>query len=35
VVTDLPAGTYYFALTARDKDGLESGYSGAVSRQAQ
>jgi len=35
VVTDLPAGTYYFALTARDKDGLESGYSGAVSRQVQ
>ena len=35
VVADLPAGTYYFALTATDKAGLESGYSGAVTKQAQ
>lgn len=35
VISDLPVGTYYFALTARDKEGLESGYSGAVSKQAQ
>ena len=35
VVADLPPGTYYFALTATDKAGLESGYSGAVTKQAQ
>ena len=35
VVTDLPTGTYYFALTAIDKAGLESGYSGAVSKQTR
>ncbi len=34
-VTDLPVGTYYFVLTARDSDGRESGYSGAAQRQVQ
>ncbi|HHJ13871.1 MAG TPA: hypothetical protein ENJ79_05770 [Gammaproteobacteria bacterium] len=32
VVTDLPVGTYYFVMTARDVDGRESGYSNAISR---
>jgi hypothetical protein len=32
-VTDLPAGTYYFVVTARDTTGNESDYSGIVSRQ--
>ena len=31
-VTDLPAGTYYFAVTARDTSGQESGLSTPVSR---
>ena len=34
-VTDLPAGTYYFALTAVDNKGLQSAYSGVVTRQVQ
>ncbi|MGD8616117.1 MAG: putative Ig domain-containing protein [Gammaproteobacteria bacterium] len=35
VVTDLPAGVYYFALKARDTVGQESAYSAAVSKQIQ
>jgi hypothetical protein len=35
VVTDLPAGVYYFALKARDTAGQESGYSAAVSKQVE
>ncbi len=34
-VTDLPAGTYYFALTAVDNKGLQSAYSGAVTKRVQ
>jgi hypothetical protein len=34
-VTDLPVGTYYFVMTARDTDGRESGYSSAAQRQVQ
>lgn len=34
-VTDLPVGTYYFVLTARDIDGRESGYSSPLQRQVQ
>ena len=34
-VTDLPAGTYYFVLTAQDSDGQKSNYSGVVTRQVQ
>lgn len=30
-LTGLPAGTYYFAVTARNTSGLESGYSNEVS----
>lgn len=32
---DLPVGTYYFVMTTRDTDGLESGYSAAAERQVQ
>ena len=32
-ITDLPPGTYYFAVTAYDADGLESGFSEVVSKQ--
>ena len=34
-VTDLPVGTYYFALTAEDSNGQKSNYSGVVTRQVQ
>jgi hypothetical protein len=34
-VTDLPVGTYYFVLTAEDSNGLESDYSGVVTKQVQ
>ena len=34
-LTDLPAGTYYFVMTTRDTNGLESGYSAGAQRQAQ
>ena len=34
-LTDLPAGTYYFALTAEDRDGQQSDYSDVVSTQVQ
>jgi hypothetical protein len=34
-VTDLPVGTYYFVMTARDTDGQESGYSSVAQRQVQ
>ena len=34
-VTDLPLGTYYFAMTTRDVAGQESGYSTAAQRQIQ
>ena len=34
-VTDLPVGTYYFALTAEDSNGQKSSYSGMVTRQIQ
>jgi hypothetical protein len=35
VVSDLPAGTYYFVATAYDADGVESGYSVAASKTIQ
>jgi hypothetical protein len=34
-VSDLPVGTYYFVVTARDIAGLESGYSDVATKQAQ
>lgn len=34
-VTDLPVGTYYFVMTVRDTNGLESDYSGVASKQIQ
>jgi hypothetical protein len=34
-VTDLPVGTYYFALTAEDSNGQKSNYSGVVTRQVR
>jgi hypothetical protein len=34
-VSDLPEGTYYFVVTARDITGLESGYSDVATRQVQ
>jgi hypothetical protein len=34
-ITDLPSGTYYFVVTARDSSGMESSYSSAVSKRAR
>lgn len=34
-ITELPVGTYYFVLKARDTGGLESDYSGVVSKQTR
>jgi len=35
VVTDLTPGTWYFAITALDENGLESDYSNEVSKQVE
>ena len=34
-VSDLPVGTYYFVITARDTDGRESGHSNVTTRLVQ
>ncbi len=34
-VTDLPVGTYYLVMTTYDNNGLESAYSGEISKLAQ
>jgi hypothetical protein len=34
-VTDLPVGTYYLVMTTYDNTGLESIYSGEISKMAQ
>lgn len=31
-ITNLPSGTYYFAVTAYDADGMESGFSNLINK---